>query len=197
MEGVKFLSKADVARLSVLYAGLSIIDWKYYDTLPVLNGGTQSVFTFFQQAKGQGGATLETTNLDIPSQLQKKYMLVLQQIRLVPIPALSTVGTAAYKTDQSNMSEIGYAEFKLANRNFYECPALDLVGGGFIGFTGIAATMSSIQRNPVNGKLEYSPVIPDNTAFNLSVTYPQAPVVTANSRLRCEFIGKLIRPGTA
>lgn len=197
---VELLSKADLRQLAVVQESLEILDWNLYDTKTVATGGTATSFTFFQQSVGQGTVTLETTNLDIPGQLPSGHKFVAQKIIAEGLPSilaatLANPATPAYLLDAVAVTHKGFAQFFIGTRPYLQVPVKNLVGGQLSGFAaGGPAVAYAQSRTIVNGEMEYSPVIPSTYAFNISVVYPSAPVLTADTGLRMQIVGKLIRP---
>jgi hypothetical protein len=197
MAKVEVLTRKDVRDLSVVGGGLEILDWVLYDTLTILNGGTQSEFKFFQQAVGPQGVTLETTNMDLPGQLSNGFKFIAQKLVVQPIlNALTIVGI----TDAFKVSHAGYATFYIGTRDYFKVPIITLLGGGFNGFAATAVGAATLEaayvmpRTVINGELEYSPSIPSTFTFSVVLTYPAAPTVSANIKVRTCIVGKLIRP---
>src|SRR3972149_3492690 len=125
MAQVRVLTRANVRELSVVQPGLEIIDWWLYDTLAITAGGAATMFTFFQQAVGSGGVTLETTNMEIPGQLPSGYQMVAQKIIVEPLPvgALTALATV---TDVYNVTHAGRAIFNIGNRPYMQAPIKNL-----------------------------------------------------------------------
>ena len=193
---IDVLTRKDLRELAVVGSQLEVIDWKLYDTLTVATGGTQTSFRYFQQAIGQGGISLETTNMEIPGQLPAGYKFVCQEVLLVPKQALTL--TAASVKDEFAVTHRGRAQFFIGTRPYLQVPLQDLIGGTFHGFAAAFDAATSIAyaspRAANNAKLEYSPVIPANYSFSMLVEYDTAPVLTASIPLQMQFVGKLIRP---
>lgn len=192
MSQVRVLTRANVRELSVVQPGLEVIDWVLYDTLNVAAGGAATSFTFFQQAVGQAGITLETTNMEIPGQLPSGYQFVGQKIIMEPLPA-GLITLPATMVDAYNVTHAGRSQFFIGNRPYLQLPIKNLIGGAFTGFTGVAVGYAQ-SRTIVNGEMEYSPVIPANYSFKVQNDYDAAPVLTAAVKVRCQIIGKMIRP---
>lgn len=192
MAQVRVLTRANVRELSVVQPGLEIIDWWLYDTLNIAAGGTATSFSFFQQAVGQAGVTLETTNMEIPGQLPSGYQFVAQKVMMEPIPA-GLLTAVATMTDVYNVTHAGRAQFFIGNRPYFQLPIKNLIGGAFQGFAGVAVGYAQ-SRTIINGEMEYSPVIPANYSFKVQADFDSAPALTAAVKLRCQIIGKLIRP---
>jgi hypothetical protein len=192
---VDVLTRAQVRQLSVVQESFEILDWWYYDTITIAQGGTASVITFFQQSQGQGGLTKETTNMEIPSQLMSGYKLVAQKITCEPMPA-TYIGASTSFIDQYNVTHAGFAEFYIGGRNYMEVPIKNLLGGHFFGFSGgsQAGVTYGQSKTVLNGQMEYSPVIPATFNFGVRFTYPAAPTLTAAVKVRVQIVGKLIRP---
>jgi len=190
---LKMLTRDDLRKLSVVGGGVEVLDWRFYDTLDIANGGVQSVFRFFQQAQGVGGLTKETTNMDIASQLPRGYEFVPTSIiaRLVdPTGAIAVTDL----TDKLLCTSVGFMSFNIGNRPYYECKVLDLFGGALTGWTGNLAAGYTQARTLDGVRLELSPVIPSNYNFDVTVTYPAAPVVTLTQKLYIALVGKVLRP---
>lgn len=204
MGKVQLLSKSDLKQLSVVQESLEILDWWLYDTRTVATGGTAVSFTFFQQSVGQSGITLETTNLDIPGQLPSGHKMVAQKIVCEPLPsvlAAEVLSDASYVLDALAVTHVGNAVFNIGTRPYFQMPIKNLIGGNLQGFAAGAGAEAANQflnyaqsRTVVNGEMEYSPVIPATYAFNVAFTYPSAPVLVADTKVRVQIIGKLIRP---
>lgn len=193
---LEVLTRQQVRQLSVVQAGLEVIDWILYDKLIFATGGTAVTGTFFQQAVGQAGVTKEVTDMEIPGQLPSGHKFVCQKIVVSALPAVAGLTSADYVADAFALTHAGYAEMNIGTRPYLTCPILDLIGGNLQGFAGGATSFGAYaqSRTVINGELEYSPVIPSNYAFNVTVTYPAAPTLTANTGLRCQLVGKMIRP---
>lgn len=190
---LEVLTREQLRQLSVVQPSLEILDWVLYDTLVVATGGTATVFTFFQQAVGQAGVTKEQTNMDIPGQLPSGHKFVAQKLVVQPIPSVFA-GATTELVDQFNVSHRGYADFNIGTRPYFTVPVLNLIGGHFFAAIGGNAQGYAMSKTLVSGELHYSPVIPANYAFNVTVTYPAAPTLTADVKLRMQMVGKLIRP---
>jgi len=198
----KVLSRAAVSRLGVVQKGLEILDWILYDTLDITAAGTQDTYTFFQQAIGQAGITKETTNLEIASQLPADHVFVTQKIVIEALPALAASGgeDPQYLQDALKMTHEGFGIFNIGNRAYFEAPIKTYIGGNLQGFAALdaqgaaRASVYAQTRAIINAELEYSPVIPSTYNFNWVAKYPVKPTVSVDARLRCNFVGKIIRP---
>lgn len=197
MKKLKVLTRSQIAQLSVVQSSLEVLDWILYDTITLSTGGSAVDATFFQQAVGQAGITKETTNLEIPGQLPAGHEFVCQKIILEALPEAAAVGAAGqnYLADALAATHAGWGQFNIGSRPYLEAPLKNFIGGNLQGFaagtTGVAYAQS---RTIINGEMEYSPVIPSNYSFNFAAKYPAAPTLTADTRIRCQFVGKLIRP---
>ena len=202
MKRLKVLTRSQIAQLSVVQNTLEVIDWILYDTLILANGGAVTDLTFFQQSVGQSGITKETTNLEIPGQLPAGHEFVCQKIIFEGLPDIDTAAGAIpqYLQDALKVTHEGFGSFNIGTRPYLEAPLKNFIGGTLIGFASLdaqAAPQSAVYaqgRTVVNGEMEYAPVIPANYAFNFAAKYPTAPTVSVDTRIRCQFIGKLIRP---
>ncbi len=191
MPKIQVFTRRDLQKLSVVGSQIEILDWWLYDTLTFTNGQTSK--KFFQQAAGAGGATRETTNMDIPSQLPSGHKFVAQKIvlSLFPVGALTAITTL---TDINNIVKSGVATFQIGSRNYMEVPINNLIGGSLYGFSGSLANQYAQGKSVVNGELEYAPVIPQNFNFSVSLAWDTGPVTTANVALKMQLVGKLLRP---
>ncbi len=190
---IEVLTRQDVRDLSVVGNGLEILDWVLYDTLRPATGGTVTSFRFFQQAVGNGGISLETTNMEIPGQLPAGYKFVCQKITAKVREATTLV--SADVIDMHALLERGRAELFIGTRPYFQIPMDVLSGGGLHGWDGAAATVAyAAPRTVINGELAYSPVIPANYSFSVLVNYDAAPTLAKTTDLQIRLVGKLIRP---
>lgn len=190
---VQVLDKNALRQLSVVQPSLEILDWHLYDTLTILSGGSQTQFTFFQQAIGQGGITKETTNMTLPSQLPSGHRMVVEKVILEVIPT-AALGPS-FLADVVAPTHNGYAEFAIGGRNYLEVPNKVLIGGYLFGFAGADAATSYAQgKSLISGKLDYMPTIPSTFNFGVTLTFPAAPTLSANVKARVYLSGKLVRP---
>jgi hypothetical protein len=198
MAKIEVLTKKDIRDLSVIGGGLEVIDWILYDTLTIANAGVQVSFRFFQQAIGQGGISLEKTNMEIPGQLPAGYRFVCQKVIAVPKQGLTL--TIASAKDAVAITQRGRAQLFIGTRPYLQVPLQDLIGGTMNGFAATAVGATTLEmayvapRTVVSGELEYAPVLPANFSFSLLVEYDAAPVVAANLDLQIQMVGKLVRP---
>lgn len=196
MSKVQIMTKQQVRELSVVGQSLEVIDWTLYDTLNIANGGAQVSFRFFQQAIGQAGLSLESTNMEIPGQLPAGYKFVCQKIVATPVIGLTL--TAAGAKDVVAITQRGRAQLFIGTRPYTQVPLVNLIGGGLMGFAGAFDAATSLAyvtpRTVVCGELEYGITIPANYSFSVAVDYDAAPVVAADIKLKIQMVGKLIRP---
>lgn len=190
---VQVFTRRDLQKLSVVGSQIEILDWWLYDTLTFVNGDTSK--KFFQQAAGTTGVTRETTNMDISSQLPSGHKFVAQKIVLSLFP-VGAATAAATLTDLRNIVNSGLATFTIGSRNYMEVPINNLIGGSLYGFgsNGAAVLQYAQGKSVVNGMLEYSPVIPQNYNFSVSLAWDTGPSTTANVALKMQLVGKLLRP---
>jgi hypothetical protein len=205
MAKIDILTRQDLRSLAVVGGGLEVLDWTLYDTLPLVNAGTQTVFKFFQQAVGPAGVTLETTNMDLPGQLSNGYRFCIESLRLVPKVQLAagipTMTIAAFR-DAVATTATGTAVLFIGGRDYLKVPAQSLLGGGFIGFGATAVGAGSLEvvsayprTGMRDGVLEYKLVLPSTFQFAVELSYfSGAPTLVAPINLRCELKGKIIRP---
>lgn len=197
---IEVLSRKDLRDLAVVGGGSDIIDWTLYDTLNIPVAGSQVSFKYFQQSVGPNGITLEQTNMDIPAQLPNGVRFVVQEILARPIIGVGMV--KADLVDLHKVSHNGVLTFNIGTRTYFQVPILDCIGGLLQGFSSAATTVAATNlettyagpRSLVNGKLEYSPVIPSTFNFAVNLDYPAAPAPTVAVKFRIELKGKLIRP---
>lgn len=196
---LKILSKADLAVLTVqgVTAGLNIIDWVYYDTLSVTNATTS--LRFFQQAYGQGGTTLETTNMELPGQLPAKSAFIILEFGAEFVPG-SVAAVPAYISDQVAALHAGHFQFYIGSRPFYQEKLIALAGGGLHGMSSVFGTANffyAAARRAQNAKMEYMPKIDGSTSFAVTVDWDVAPAVAATGKLIVKARGKLVRESAA
>lgn len=194
---IEVLSQKDLRDLAVVGGGSDIMDWKLYDTLSIpVAPSTQVQFKYFQQAVGPSGITIEQTNLDIPGQLPNGVRFACQEIQVQPLMSASLA--KADVVDLVKVTHKGILTFNIGTRPYFQVPILACMGGGLYGFAaGFDAATSlaySSARGMMNGKLEYSPVIPSTFNFNVTLDFPTAPNPTTAVNLRVLLKGKLIRP---
>jgi hypothetical protein len=205
MAQIDILTRADLKALAVVGGGLEVLDWKLYDTLPVVNAGTQTVFKFFQEAVGPGGVTPETTNMDLPGQLSNGYRFAIESLGIEPILPM-TAGvpqlTRVSVQDQMCLVHRGTCILWIGGRDYFRAPVSDLIGGGFQGFAqgdagaaGAGVVYVAPRNNTRSGHLEYKFVIPSTFQFSVEVDYYAGPpAVSQTVGLRAFLKGKLIRP---
>lgn len=193
MPKVHIMTRSDLQKMAVVGSQIEIIDWWLYDTLTFASGDTSK--KFLQQAGGAAGITREGTNMDIPSQLPSGHKFVAQKIVLSLFP-VGAPTAAATLTDLRNIVNAGLATFQIGSRNYMEVPINNLIGGSLYGFgsDGAAVLQYAQGKSVVNGQLEYSPVIPQNYNFAVSLDWDTGPATTADVVLKMQIAGKLLRP---
>ena len=193
---VQIMTRQQVRELSVVGQSLEVLDWVLYDTQTIATGGTQTSFRFFQQAIGQGGLSLDSTNMEIPGQLPAGYKFVCQKIVATPKQGLTL--TAASVSDIFAVTHRGNAQLFIGTRPYTQNPMVNLIGGGFMGFAASFDAVNSVSyatpRTVVNGELEYGISIPANYSFSVLLNYDLAPTLVADVKLTMQMVGKLIRP---
>jgi len=192
MGNIQIMTRQQVRELSVVGQSLEVLDWVLYDTQTIATGGTQTSFRFFQQAIGQGGLSLDSTNMEIPGQLPAGYKFVCQKIVATPKQGLTL--TANSVKDIFAVSHRGNAQLFIGTRPYTQTPMVNLIGGGFMGFAAIQDLAYATPRTVVNGELEYGISIPPNYSFSVLLNYDLAPTLVADVKLTMQMVGKLIRP---
>jgi len=109
--------------------GWEVLNWSYYD-YQVYAAAGQTVLTFFQTPKGQGGRTLRDTNFPGAGALPSGYEFFVQSFSVLFIPGVApaanpprgapTVADFDFVRDVWTVHNDGFAVFRLLNKNLIE-----------------------------------------------------------------------------
>jgi hypothetical protein len=176
-------------------------------------------FTFFNVATGSATNGLADTNMDAAAVLSAGKRFAVMSIGFAffagPAPEIVNNLTPATLTSYLNdaravLEGIGYAAFKVLDKNYYTCAPIGYLPAGFGLYTGGAAQTQAQQtaanaeshiNHAVNGmpvpsalrKLRVPVPIPQQVRFEVTANFPTAVAISTAARFGCFLDGLLIR----
>lgn len=191
------------------------VDIPLYHIQSYGTGGATS-FTFFNTAVGSATNAYADTNMDGQAMLSAGKRFIIYGIGFAYFPGPAPVqftdsGPVSPLNDLSNvMQGIASAQLTVLDKTYYQCAPLAWLPAGFGVWSGGAAlqrTQSSaadgvgVINQGVNGmpvlsnfrRLKVPVPIPQQTRFQVTVTFPSAITVGTAGRFGCFLDGLLIR----
>ncbi len=168
----------------------------------------QTSLNFFQLPVGQGGKTLEDTNMESAGQLPSPQKFIVEAISIEfypgnPVDMGAVDGTPANWQDTYDVMKSGWLDFVVGSKSRLQQapigafpPAHRLGGGAAVtGATAVANTISGVDYASFAGQMfNIVPVaLPENQNFKVTLNWAAALPITVAARIGVKLHGNLYR----
>ncbi len=210
--GRKPPSMAQLEKYNVNRANAVEVIWQpLYDFLVYPTAGSTAPFTFFQRSTGTAGTTLSDTNMLAAGHVPRPQQFLVTGIQIVFLPAGdAALGAQAIGAVQPNWVDVnavaieGNVVFNIGSKAYLRefptgkfPPTFTINGEGNRSDANVAAAagLGFVDFARVTGRYySITPVkIPANQNFDVTISFPAAVAVAANSRLGVILDGFLYR----